>query len=221
MLVTHLRDELVDDEPGSAAAVTADGPAAARATTTRSRSWAWAAATPAAPARRTSCGGWSTTGVDAIGLPRQPRLGPRGPVRPRPGVRGKTYTRHGGFLDEADRFDTEFFGISPREALAMDPQQRLLLQTAWEALEHAGIRPDGLRAAAPASSWRRSRRSTARWLTRDGGLERLSATGNTASVASGRISYTFGLEGPAVTVDTACSSSLVAMHLAVPGAAGR
>ncbi|MFF3484574.1 SDR family NAD(P)-dependent oxidoreductase [Streptomyces sp. NPDC002701] len=156
-------------------------------------------------------------GTDAIGLFPEDRGWNTDEIYdPEPGKHGTTYTREGGFLYDAADFDPTFFGISPKEAQAMDPQHRLLLETAWEAAEQAGIDPHSLKGTSTgvfAGVMNHDWTTLSATVPED--LAGFTAGGGMGSVASGRIAYTLGLQGPAVTIDTACSSSLVAMHWAM------
>ncbi|MCP5018763.1 MAG: SDR family NAD(P)-dependent oxidoreductase [Ketobacter sp.] len=137
---------------------------------------------------------------------------------PDPEAVGKLYTKANGLVDDVDQFDADFFGIAPVEATLMEPQQRLLLETTWDSLEHAGIAPDSLMGSKTGVFVGICHMGYSHMQAQYGSLEDISpynGTGNSHSVASGRLSYLLGLQGPSLSVDTACSSSLVAIHLAV------
>jgi acyl transferase domain-containing protein/SAM-dependent methyltransferase/acyl carrier protein len=155
-------------------------------------------------------------GVDAISEIPADRWDVEALYDPDPEAPGKMYVRMGGFLRDVDGFEPQFFGISPREAESMDPQQRLLLEVGWEALEHAGVDPEGLRNTRTGVFVGLTASDYARVILNQepSAVDAYFASGTSLNVAAGRLSFALGLQGPSMAVDTACSSSLVALHLA-------
>ena len=155
-------------------------------------------------------------GVDAITEVPQERWDLESLYDEDPAAPGKVRTRWGGFLEQVDRFDAQFFGISPREAESMDPQQRMVLEVAWEALERAGQDASELRNTRTGVFVGVTTADYARVILqgKPEDIDAYFASGTSLNVVAGRVSYTLGLQGPAMAVDTACSSSLVALHLA-------
>ena len=141
---------------------------------------------------------------------------------PEPGVRGRSVSRWGGFLDDIAGFDSEFFGIAEREATAIDPQHRLLLETSWEAVEHAGLAPKSL-AGSLTGVFVGLAHDDYAFVTGDAGAlgDAYAFTGTPFNMASGRIAYAMGLRGPAVTVDTCLLVRPACRAHGLPQSAGR
>ena len=134
---------------------------------------------------------------------------------PQPGVPGRSVSRWGGFIEDIGGFDAEFFGIGEREAAAIDPQHRLMLETAWEAVEHAGLAPSSLADSLTGVFAGLCHDDYTLVTSEAGAMEGpYGYTCTPYSMASGRIAYAMGLRGPAFTVDSSCSSGLLAVHMA-------
>ncbi len=119
-------------------------------------------------------------------------------------------SRFARFLANIQLFDTQAFSVARSEAILIDPQQRMMLEGAYEVLPSSSEHDAQVGVLAALSFWDYSIQAD-RHLA--GAGEAYKATGRCFSVASGRISFCYGLKGPSVSVDTACSSYLSAVHL--------
>ncbi|MFF6994952.1 SDR family NAD(P)-dependent oxidoreductase [Streptomyces sp. NPDC008313] len=159
-----------------------------------------------------------TEGRDSTSQFPEERHSTAGFYDPDPDHPGTAYTLSGNFLDgPVDTFDPTVFGISPREAAGMDPQQRLVLELAWEAMENACLPPAELEGSRVGVFLGASTSDYVRMRQQKGAMADVDAYQliGEPSFLAGRISYTFGFQGPSMVIDTACSSSLVALEQAV------
>ncbi|MEZ5036041.1 MAG: SDR family NAD(P)-dependent oxidoreductase [Chitinophagales bacterium] len=131
---------------------------------------------------------------------------------------GKNILKQGGYLKDIEVFDAPFFDLTRIETESLDPQQRLLLELTQEALENSGINTaelvdseTGVFVGITSIDYQKKHFRCGDYNL----VNPYSYTGSAVCANAGRISYTFGFQGPSVSIDTACSSSLVATHLAV------
>ena len=156
-------------------------------------------------------------GVDAITEVPPDRFDINAYYDPRPGTPGKLISRYGGFIEGIEQFDPYFFGISPREAAGMDPQQRLALETAWAAIEDAGLPRARLAGSATGvfiGVCGLDYHTQLDAALGEAAQDIYAVNGNLRAVVPGRVSFWLGLQGPSIAVDAACASSLVAIQLA-------
>jgi len=121
---------------------------------------------------------------------------------------------YAGYLDEIDQFDSAFFRIPPKEAELIDPMQRIFLETAWEAIEDAGLGGKRLSGTKTGVYVGKDTSPKIDYKNIIAGEDTDISTGTTTSILASRLAYILDLKGPSMVVDTACSSSLVSLHVA-------